>query len=251
MKLIVNADDYGLSKGVSLGILDCMERGIVTETTAMVNGLYFNEAMEDAKKRGIKNIGIHLTLTWGKPTLPCEEVQSLINEKGYFYKIGQIKEYNYDEIKKELKAQIEKFLKSGVKPTHLDGHHHFYGFDKKILDIVLNLGKEYNLPIRLLGTEMYEYYKLKGIKTTEAFTSDFYLENVNLEKLKEIILKYKKFNVLEIMSHPAYVDEDLINATSYNTHRNGELEILTSKEIKQFINYSKIELVCYNQILDK
>jgi predicted glycoside hydrolase/deacetylase ChbG (UPF0249 family) len=56
MKLIVNADDFGITKGVALGILDSMEKGIVTETTAMVKGLYFEEGMKEAVRRGIKNI---------------------------------------------------------------------------------------------------------------------------------------------------------------------------------------------------
>jgi predicted glycoside hydrolase/deacetylase ChbG (UPF0249 family) len=248
LRLIVNADDFGLSKGVSLGILDCMKKGIVTSTTAMVNGWYFEEALKEARIRGIENIGIHLTLTWGKPTLPAEEVSSLINENGTFYKIGQTTAYNYEEIKNELKAQIDKFFSQGIKPTHLDGHHHFYGFDKKVLDIVLDLAEEYKLPVRCLDKESSVYYKQRGIRTTELCSTEFYQYNVKEEFFVELLKKYETLDSLEIMTHPAYVDEDLIKATTYNTKRQHEFEVLTSEAVKKYIFENDISMISYKEL---
>ncbi|ERI94409.1 YdjC-like protein [Clostridiales bacterium oral taxon 876 str. F0540] len=247
MKLIINADDFGLTKGVSEGILDCIEKGIVTSTTAMVNGLYFEKAIEEAKKRNFKNIGVHLTLTWGKPTLPVNKIQSLVDNKGCFYKRTSEDKPNYEEVREELRAQIELFLSTGIKPTHLDGHHHFYAFDEEILNVVLDLSREYNLPLRGMP-ELMKHYTKKGVRSTEVFTSEFYNENAEEGKLLDIISKYKHFNTVEIMCHPAYVDEDLINATSYNKHRKQEFQILISEKIKEFINKENIELIAYNEL---
>jgi predicted glycoside hydrolase/deacetylase ChbG (UPF0249 family) len=250
MRLIVNADDFGITKGVSLGILDAMEKGIVTETTAMTNGWYFEEGMKEAAKRGIKNIGIHLTFTWGKPVLPVEQVQSLVDENGYFQKLSKAKdiEFNYDEVRAEVKAQMERFISFGLMPTHIDGHHHFFAYDHKILDIVLDVAKEYDLPVRCPDGRSRELYKLKGIRTTDAFAMDFYQENVTEDKLKEIINRYKDSDIVELMCHPAYVDEDLIKATTYNTWRKAEFELLISENIKNFIKENNIELIGFDKI---
>lgn len=247
MKLIINADDFGLTKGVSDGILDCIEKGVVTSTTAMVNGLYFEKAIEEAKKRNFKDIGIHLTLTWGKPILPVNKIQSLVDKNGCFYKRASEDKPNYEEVREELRAQIEKFLSTGIKPTHLDGHHHFYAFDEEILNVVLDLSKEYNLPLRGMP-ELKEHYTKKGVRSTEVFTSEFYNENAEESKLLNLILRYKQFKSVEVMCHPAYVDEDLINATSYNKLREKEFKILISDKIKQLINKENIELISYNEL---
>lgn len=247
MKLIINADDFGLTKGVSEGILDCIEKGVVTSTTAMVNGLYFQEAIEEAKKRNFKNIGIHLTLTWGKPILPVNKIQSLVDKNGCFYKRTSEDKLNYEEVREELRAQIEKFLSTGIKPTHLDGHHHFYAFDEEILNVVLDLSNEYNLPLRGMP-ELKEHYTKKGVRSAEVFTSEFYNENAEESKLLNLILSHKQFKTVEVMCHPAYVDEDLINATSYNKLREKEFKILISDEIKQLINKENIELISYNEL---
>ncbi|WP_055666969.1 chitin disaccharide deacetylase [Desnuesiella massiliensis] len=248
MKLIINADDFGLTKGISLGILDSMEKGIVTETTAMPNGLYFEEAIREAKNRGIYNIGVHLTLTWGKPILPVEQVSSLVDDKGNFIRLGKAHSYEYEEVKRELNAQMEKFLSTGLNPTHIDGHHHFFAFEKEILDIVIDIAKEYELPLRCASAEHKKYYSIREVKTTEAFSSDFYASNVSYDYLVDLISKYRDVDSFEIMTHPAYVDEEVLSISSYNSFREKEFHILTSSEIKDFINRSEVQLIGFKDL---
>ena len=249
MKLIINADDFGLTKGVTLGILDAMTKGIVTDTTAMVNGVFLEEGMKEAKNRGIDSIGIHLTLTCGKPVLPPKEVSSLVDDNGDFYRrIGNLEDFNYEEIRKELKAQMEKFYTYGITPSHIDGHHHFFGYNKELTEIVIELAKEYKLPLRVLSDNMVQYYKSKGVKTTEAFSMEFYQDNVNEAFLKELLLRYKDADSLEIMCHPAYIDEELMRISSYNNFREKEFDILTSDKIKIYIKENNIKLISFKEI---
>lgn len=248
-RVIVNADDFGITKGVSLGILDTMEKGIVTETTAMANGLYIEEAVEEAKKRGINNIGVHLTLSWGKPILPKEEIKSIVNEEGNFYRrFDLVENVNYQDVKKEFKAQIEKIISLGVNPTHLDGHHHAFAFKKEGLDVVFELAKEYNLPVRCPYMENINYFKENNIVTSDDICLDFYGDGVTEEYLKEVVNNIQDGKVLEIMCHPAIVDEDLMNATSYNTKRADEYNVLISENIKNFIKEKNVELIGFQEI---
>ncbi|MBQ7603262.1 MAG: ChbG/HpnK family deacetylase, partial [Clostridia bacterium] len=78
MKLIINADDFGLSSSINRGIVECIEAGIISSTTMMMNTPYTAEAIKMAKDMGLKNVGIHLNLTYGKSVLPRSEVSSLV-----------------------------------------------------------------------------------------------------------------------------------------------------------------------------
>ena len=93
-----------------------------------------------------------------------------------------------------------------------------------------------------------KHYTKQGVRSTEVFISEFYNENAEESKLLNLILRYKQFKTVEVMCHPAYVDEDLINATSYNKLREKEFKILISDKIKHLINKENIELISYNEL---
>ena len=151
--LIVNADDYGLTREVSRGIRHAHTSGIVSSTTAMMN---MEGVLKDLKLTNSETpklgIGIHLILTAGSPVLPTSEVPTLINQNGQFPKIQNIYEalnqMNPEEVYREWNAQIEKFLSSGLKPDHLDSHHHVSYLDDMLFQKMLALAQKYNLPIR-------------------------------------------------------------------------------------------------------
>lgn len=249
MRLIVNADDFGLTKGVTLGILDSMEKGIVTSTTALVNSLYFEEGIKEAMARGIDAIGIHLTLTLGKPILPPEDIHSIVREDGTFYKsIKDIKGIDYNHVKKELEAQLVRFMNYFHNPTHIDGHHHFYIFDKEILNIVIELAKEYELPLRCVSSEDKEYYDLQGVKTTDNIILDFYGENISVESLIGALDNSPESITVELMCHPAFIDEELVAISTYNTLRKIEHSILVSEKINEFICASNIKLISFKEL---
>ena len=117
MKLIINGDDFGLTRGVSEGIIKCMKNGILTDTSAMTNMPFFEEAINIAKSKGINEMGIHLNMTCGKPVLPQSEVSSICDENGNFYRKPELIPSNIklSELEKELRAQIEKFKKTNMK----------------------------------------------------------------------------------------------------------------------------------------
>ena len=138
-KLIVNADDFGLSEGVCLGILKAHRDGILTSTTCMMNMENIEKYLEMTKAYPNLGLGVHLNITVGKPLTKV----SFIDEKGNFKSRDTYKNREaivlQEELYQEWKAQIEKFIKiTGHKPTHLDSHHHVHLL-RSNRDVVLKL----------------------------------------------------------------------------------------------------------------
>ena len=124
--LIVNADDFGLTAGVSRGILEAHRRGIVTSTTLLVNREIDPALMEELKSSGL-GFGLHLNLTLGAPVSNPKRIPSLVNGEGRFIRDAReaAARAKADEARIEVGAQIDAFRRiTGCFPTHLDSHHH-------------------------------------------------------------------------------------------------------------------------------
>lgn len=244
MKLIVNADDFGLSKGANYGIIDAHKNGIVKSTSIMAGMPGFDHAVELLKGCSDLGCGVHLTLSAYKPVLDSHK--TIIDEEGFFYKrINPDKDrdkFDLEEIYSEFCAQIEKVKSRGIEITHLDSHHHVHTFEF-LKPVMEKLVGKYNLPIRG-GLR----YKLDYDKVIP-YEGIFYNETVNLEAFKKLESKLDKYEILETMSHPAYIDSFIMETSSYNMKRVEELKILTSNELKEFIHSIGIKLCNYRNIL--
>lgn len=243
-RLIVNADDFGMTQGNTIGILLAHQQGIVTSTTCMMNMPYAEFALEQAKKYPHLGVGIHLVLTVGKPLIPC--AHSYTDENGYFRKRNTYPDNNPHadptELYQEWKAQIEAFIAlTGHKPTHIDSHHHVHLLPQHI-EVTKQLAKEYDLPIRQRNQviETYEYIPCYD-KMDE--------EDISLEYLYHIFQNHQ--GTLELMCHPGLIDQRLYDMSSYHLPRMKELELLTSQEIKQFIKDNHIQLINFQSIQKK
>jgi len=236
--LIVNADDFGLSKGVNYGIIDAHVNGIVTSTTLMVNMPAAKHASSLAKKYPSLGVGVHFNLTAGKPI--HLNVPSLVNDKGYFHsKKDVLNKANVIEIEKELRAQINEFFTLGLSPSHIDTHHNLHGTEP-VSSIVKVLGEEYQLPIRRL------YKNDPSINTLE-FCSKFHDDNASYETLLDIF-EIASMTPLEMMCHPGFVDQQLLNHSSYSIQRIKELDILTDSLTITAIQKARIQLRSYKDL---
>lgn len=249
-KLIINADDFGLTKGCSKGIIDAMKNGIVTSTTVMINMPYAQKAIELAKENGIKKIGLHLTLTCGKPINETSKVSTIVDENGMFYRRKEkpFQIINLEDVKREFSSQIEEFYKNKIDLTHLDSHHHVHMYED-IREIAVDLAAKYGVPLRAPNAETKKLAEEKKVYTTDFFSMDFYSDNATLEGFKKIIEDCPE-GTIEIMTHPGYLDEELMNISSYNVYRQKELEILTNKDAIEWIKSKGIKLIDFTELRD-
>jgi chitin disaccharide deacetylase len=161
IKLIVNADDFGLTEGVNRAIRDAHIHGILTSTTLMANGNAFHPAVSLAQSIPGLGVGVHLNLTQGFSVSTANQIPNLVNQDGLFIRnagrlaqalfLGQVRK---SEVEQELSAQIEKVLGTGILPTHLDGHKHFHLWPSLFL-LVVRLARQYNIPaVRLVSSPL-------------------------------------------------------------------------------------------------
>lgn len=248
LDLIINADDLGLTPGCNQGIIKALTAGIVTETTLMVNTGYTQDAVETLKQQGIKRVGLHLNLTFGQPIIPAAQVPSLVDAQGRFRRKAAeaVTFIKTTDIKRELNAQVEKFLATGLGLTHLDSHHHIHTYPE-VLEIVIELAKQLGVPMRQGNAVVQQAISKAGVATTDAIALEFYEQGATMNHLKQIIQNHPQ-GTLEIMCHPAEPDQLLYEISSYNRWREQELAVMTSVEIREFINNSNVRLVGFDAL---
>ena len=171
-RLIINADDFGLSSQVNKAIIEAFKQGVLTNASLLANGLSFQEAVALAKANPELGVGIHLNILRGKPLSVLNEVRSLVDQRGFFQesplRLGSkilLSKISLSEIEKEFKAQIMKVMEEGVQPTHLDTEKHIHILPS-ILRIIIKLAKEFKInKIRCLKSsiQLKDFFSLRGI----------------------------------------------------------------------------------------
>jgi hopanoid biosynthesis associated protein HpnK len=132
-RLIVNADDFGLSSSVNEAVIRAHREGILTTASLMVNEPGFDEAVKLAKENPKLGVGLHLTLLMGHSALPREKIPGLVNARGEFSSSPVGAGLNYffkcnlrGQLRAEIHAQFEKFHATGLPLDHVNGHLHLH-----------------------------------------------------------------------------------------------------------------------------
>jgi predicted glycoside hydrolase/deacetylase ChbG (UPF0249 family) len=165
--LIVNADDFGLTRGVSAGILDAHRLGIVTSTTVLVTADIDREQLAEARECGL-GLGLHVNLTLGRPLTGA---RSLADASGAFLRDPRRAAAGAepDEVRAEIEAQIARFERLvGRPPTHLDTHHHV-GLYAPVREVVLAVARERGVAVRSQDATVRARARSAGLRTTDHF----------------------------------------------------------------------------------
>jgi hopanoid biosynthesis associated protein HpnK len=164
-KLIINADDFGISSPVNRAVIKGWAEGILTSASLMVTGEAFVEATELARQNPALQVGLHLTLVQGRSALKHEGFPSLTDHLGNFPEdpvLAGMRMFFVKPLRKklerEIEAQIERFLETGLPLSHVDGHLNIH-MHPTVFDILCRLMPKYGISsFRLsrenLGTEL-------------------------------------------------------------------------------------------------
>lgn len=270
-ELIVAADDFGLTNSVNAGIVKAMREGIVTALNLMPSGDAFDDAVFLAKSLDTKEIGAHLSLTECAPVSDPSKVPTLISKNGKFHKsyMGFFIKYisgkiSTDEIYIELRAQLDRLKKAGVKPLSLSSHEHVHMMPS-VLKIFGKVAAEYDIPtIRCVRSEpvilpisVKKMFKsLIGRYFADAETgADNFLGFLDSGSLNEDILAKMitslKDGVTELVCHPGFIGPEVLDRYKFHLNCEDELFALTSKKIRKLIEEEKVELVGYSGLIRK
>lgn len=128
-RLVVNADDFGLSPGVNRAVEQAWQQGILTQASLMAGGDAFDESVAIAKRNPGLQIGLHLTLVQGRPVLPPEQIPGLVGPDGRFpdnpVAVGMRLFFDptlRTQLRNEIEAQITRITQHGIQLSHIDGH---------------------------------------------------------------------------------------------------------------------------------
>lgn len=214
-RIIINADDFGLTKSKTDAICEAFQNGLISSTTFVANSSLFDYSVDLLNKYNINStVGIHFNLTEGKPlTTKILSCESFVNNGVFKGKINRYKpltKLEKEAVYEELTAQIEKLENAGIIVDHADSHHHVHtAFN--IASIIKRICKEHNINkirihrnigdisyLKKIGKDYYNNIILKNYMTTDLFGS---MADVN---------KYGIYDNLEIMVHPDYNEVGLL-----------------------------------------
>ncbi|MFD0766958.1 ChbG/HpnK family deacetylase [Mucilaginibacter lutimaris] len=263
-KLLLRLDDIGMNHSVNMAMKKMADTKMPFSASVQFACPWYQEAVEILKKNPQISVGVHLTLTsewknyrWGAVT-GREAVPSLVDKNGYFYQSTEAfakSGYKIEEVEKELSAQIERALASGLKISYIDPHMGIALSTPALRALTEKLAKKYKLGISTLSEQVYfgETYK------------EMWGEPVATKKkafLAYITNKLSKTRPNLVVIHVALQDPEMnalfdMNSSMMNTkagkpltalHRQTELNMLLSPEFKKLVGL-KFELTNYTELI--
>jgi predicted glycoside hydrolase/deacetylase ChbG (UPF0249 family) len=265
--IIVHADDLGETHAVNAAAMKALESGSINSASLMVPCPWFPEIADYANSHPDADFGLHLTLTservyyrWG-PVAPADKIPSLVDENGYFHHDWEQNEpINSKEVEVELRAQIERALAMGVRPTHLDSHQYrLIMSGKELFDVMLRVAHLYKLPVFVTRDWFPDHPYLPASLGPNDIVLDHTVTiepEVPPEKWAEFYLtalKNLKPGVTEFVIHPGYDDEELRAATRERSTwgaawRQRDYDFFTSDQFRQVLAQQKIQLITWREL---
>jgi predicted glycoside hydrolase/deacetylase ChbG (UPF0249 family) len=264
--LILNADDFGLTRGINRSIAELHSAGALTSATLMATGPAFEDAVAVARANPTLGVGCHIVLTDGDPVSPPDTIPSLIASDGKSFRpslldflqallLGRIRA---DDIARESLAQIQKLHRAGIAITHLDTHKHTHLFPavaRPLFEIAertsihairnpfeppwslaLNRGSRCRrLAIKLIGRLRPRFDAVLRAHQGRILTTDGTIAisatgELNAATLAQVLRALPPTGTYELCCHPGYNDRDLDAVTTrLRAHRDVEREALLTE----------------------
>ena len=231
--LIPNADDFGFTRDINLGIIEAHQRGILTATTLMATGAAFDHAVELAHQNPDLDIGVHLVLVDSAgfpPTIP----RLLLS-------LGRIRIYD------ELVRQVRRVVDAGLQPTHLDTHKHTHLLPQ-VFHAVARIAEEFHIPWVRRRFGPFRFFPNRRVRSTDHFAGFRLTGRYDAAGLAQLIRGLPEGST-EFMCHPGLCTAELLSArTRLKESRRRELDALTSPQVRAALEESNVKLTRYRDL---
>ena len=265
--IIVHADDLGETHSVNAAAIKALQGGTINSASLMVPCPWFPEIADYAKSHPDADFGLHLTLTservyyrWA-PVAPADKVPSLVDQNGYFHHDWEENRHiNVKEVEVELRAQIERALAMGVRPTHLDSHQYRLIMNgKELFDVMLRVAHEHKLPVFVTRDWFADHPYLQASLDPGDIVLDHTVTiepEIPQEKWAEFYLtalKNLKPGVTEFVIHPGFDDDELRAATRERSTwgsawRQRDYDFFTSDQFREILAQQNIKLITWREL---
>ena len=274
-RLIINADDFGLSVGVNRGIEEAHEAGSVTSTSLLVNLPAFEDAVRRSSRAPHLGVGLHLNLTAGAPVSPAAAVPTLCDQAtGQFHPLRRLiarvltGRIAAADVATECAAQIDRFRATGMPLTHLDSHRHVHllpGVWEPVVDTAKRagiplvrkpfdrLGHVAGMPAALAEqTWLRVSYRLAGgnamARPVDHFRGSTLFARPDFRDRLLNLLDHLEPGTTELMVHPGYADSEIAEWDWYTRERERELAGLTDAAVRLRLGAGDIELLHFGML---
>ncbi len=287
-RLIVNADDFGLTDGINRAVRDLHQLGALPSTTLMAAARRFDEAVEISRQQKTLGVGCHIVLVDGTPVANPSAIPTLLDAfsqrgdeprfratLGEFVRDLYLGRINSAHIEQEAIAQIQRLQQAGVAVTHVDTHKHTHMFPP-VLHGVLRAAQACNVrairnpfepawsvaatpgaglvrtwQVRLLGALRHSFWKSirqREFATTEGCVGVVATGTLNKVALRALLDRLPD-GTFELVCHPAYMDDELM-ATRTRLQQSRQLELATLQTLPSILDDldSSVQLIDFGRL---
>lgn len=256
--LIVNCDDLGSCHAANLGVYEALRSGLATSASLMVPCSWSRDA---ARRYRGEDVGVHLTLNsehdgfrWG----PITQAPSLLDGDGGFPRtIEDLWDHaDLDEVRRELRAQVERAILWGFDVSHLDSHLGALQLRPEFFDAYLELGVEMGLPLRLSGASSeraigFPFRRLaaeEGVRFPDHLVT---VRGVGSRRVIERVLGDLRPGVTEIYAHPAIDTPELRAALPDWPARVDDHDLVAlDRSLRALVERAGVHLIGYRALRD-
>ncbi|XRJ96307.1 ChbG/HpnK family deacetylase [Latilactobacillus sakei] len=258
--IIVESDDFGMTIPISRAIILALKRGLLSATNAQVTSPDFAASAVLAQQMGIQGMGLHLVLDKDVPICDPQNIPSLVTTAGrlmcYANLQARVQELDLNEVRREFQAQIDCFLASGLKLTHLTSHHFVATLTPAIYAVVLELAQTYQVPLRHEVTKLplkhqaayQDLWQKSTVKTTGALITAQQGPYLTPADIQQQLLLVDQTVPPVILSHVGYLSSALRQKSSLTTNRLVELETLKTLQAMAYWQRNNWQLIDYSVI---
>jgi predicted glycoside hydrolase/deacetylase ChbG (UPF0249 family) len=260
--LMVHADDLAVSHSVDRASFAALERGDASSASIMVPCPWLTEVGEYARAHPQADLGLHLTLTsewktyrWGPLSGP-KDVPGLLDPAGYLWPdvAGVAKNATPAQVEMEIRAQIERALKAGIRPTHLDSHMGTV-LAPAFASVYVKVAREYGLPFIAFRAGVFaDLLRPSDIVPDSAAIIQPGTRPENWKEFYLGLVRSLKPGLTMLIVHLGYDDAELSaissgSATDWGSAwRQRDLEAISSPEFKQALRDNQVTLIGWKQI---